>query len=94
MQNYTYRLAMSCCLSDVQVLKRMSAMVGTRLSITHQKGSPQSVLADDARLYQVCSLAASTSSKHPAKACSLRCRDGARECMDSLIHPLSRWCTA
>ena len=31
----------------------MSAMVGTRLSITYDKNSPQTVLADDQRLYQV-----------------------------------------
>ena len=31
----------------------MSAMVGTRLTITYDKNSPQTVLADDQRLYQV-----------------------------------------
>ena len=41
------------CLCVRQVLKRMSAMVGTRLTITYDKNSPQTVLADDQRLYQV-----------------------------------------
>ena len=43
-----------CLWPCAQVLKRMSAMVGTRLTIKYLKDSPQIVLADDAKLYQVC----------------------------------------